>query len=232
MRKRAAYACSLLVAMTCLALMIATPAVADRYEDVVALADQIRNDNPALNINISTEDQRSTYQIGDKIVFNFTVNKDCYLTLIDIGTNGDVLVLFPNKFATDNKVRAAQKYRIPPEGGEYAFRLHGPSNRVERIKAIASLDPVLANAPALQQELRRPVEQEPGGTFLSIKNTEQVLQDVLAALNNMDTGKWSTAEVSFMVTEPAASPGTSGAPAPPATPAAPAPPAPPAVPGR
>jgi hypothetical protein len=199
--------CSILAAMSLLVMSTVVPCSAATYEDSVALADQIRNDNPGLSINLSTEDQRSAYAIGEKIVLTFSVSKDCYLTLIDIGTDGQALVLFPNKYHPDNKVQGGQQYRIPPEGSQYVFRLHGPANRPERIKAIASLEPVLANAPALQQELQRPVEQEPrGGTFLTIKNTEQVLTDILAALSNMDTSKWSTSEVLFQVNEAAATP--------------------------
>ncbi|MFA6222222.1 MAG: DUF4384 domain-containing protein [Desulfomonilaceae bacterium] len=222
MIRKVAFPGSLLVAVTCLIFLTATSAASATYEDVLALAGQIRNDNPGINVNIWTEDQRSAYQVGDKIVFNFTVDKDCYLTLIDIGTDGQVLILFPNKFDSDNKIQGGQQYRIPPQGSEYAFRLNGPANRVERVKAIASLDSVLANAPALQQELRRPVEQEPGGgTFITIKNKEQVLSDILAALNNIDTSKWSTAEVSFMVLDASAAPSAPGAPAPSPGPAPP-----------
>jgi hypothetical protein len=207
MSKMRVFMCSMLAAVSLLVMSTAVTCSAATYEDSVALADQIRNDNPGLSIDLSTSDQRSAYAIGEAIVLNFSVSKDCYLTLIDIGTDGQVLILFPNKYHPDNKVQGGQKYKIPPEGSQYVFRLHGPANRAERIKAIASLEPVLANAPALQQELQRPVEQEPrGGTFLSIKNTEQVLQDILAALTKMDTSKWGTGEVLFQVNEAATTP--------------------------
>jgi hypothetical protein len=83
----------------------------------------------------------SEYRIGDGIVVHFRANRDCYLTLLNIGTSGNLTILFPNGFHPDNRIRAERLYTIP--GPEYGFeyRLSGPPG-AERLKAIATLKPV------------------------------------------------------------------------------------------
>jgi hypothetical protein len=82
-----------------------------------------------------------SYRIGDKITFFFRSNRDCYLTLFNLGTSGSITVLFPNRLFQDNFIRANQTYSIPGEGYSFEYMLSGPVG-VERIKAIASTEKV------------------------------------------------------------------------------------------
>jgi hypothetical protein len=77
------------------------------------------------------------YRIGDKIVVYFRSDRDCYLTLFNIGTSGKLTVLFPNYLFQNNFVTANKIYAIPGTEYPFEYELSGPSG-VEKIKAIAT----------------------------------------------------------------------------------------------
>lgn len=77
------------------------------------------------------------YRIGDKVVVYFKPDKDCYLTLFNIGTSGKLTVLFPNRLFQNNFITANRIYAIPGEEYPFEYALSGPPG-VEKIKAIAT----------------------------------------------------------------------------------------------
>ena len=81
------------------------------------------------------------YEINEKIVFYVKADKNGYLTLLDIGPNGNITVIFPNKFHRENFVRADVTYQIPSPNYGFEFDVRGPAG-LERIKAIVTLDKV------------------------------------------------------------------------------------------
>jgi TolB-like protein len=99
----------------------------------------LKQDKPSFNIDIWTDKKR--YRVGEVIRFHFRSDRDCYLTLIDYDPNGNVKVLFPNRYYRDNFIRAGKTYTIP--GSEYGFRLNiEPPRGIEKIKAIATTEPL------------------------------------------------------------------------------------------
>ncbi len=84
---------------------------------------------------------KKNYRVGDSITFYFKTDRDCYLTLINIGTTGNITQLFPNKLHPDHSVKAGMRYRIP--GSDYGFELIvQPPGGTERIYALASTSPI------------------------------------------------------------------------------------------
>lgn len=173
---------------------------ADQVAELLAIADNIQNQTPGIGFQVWTEGDRTAYQVADQVAFGFTSDRDCYLCMINIGTTGKTTILFPNKWHPNNKIEGGKTYRIPPEGSDYAFKFMGPEG-TERIKVIASLEPVLANVQSLQEELRTPVEQgQPGGTFLNIKNPGLVLKDIGFVLGGTEPAKWAAVDLFLEVT--------------------------------
>jgi len=106
----------------------------DPFTRILAL----RQDKPRFNIDIWTNKKR--YRVGEAIRFYFRTDRGCYLTLIDYETNGNVKVLFPNRYCQDNFIRAGKTYTIP--SNEYGFKLIiEPPSGIEKIKAIATTEP-------------------------------------------------------------------------------------------
>jgi hypothetical protein len=84
---------------------------------------------------------KKDYEINEKIVFYVKADKNGYLTMLDVGPNGDITVIFPNKFHRDNFIRAGVTYQVPSPNYGFEFDVRGPAG-LERIKAIVTLNKV------------------------------------------------------------------------------------------
>jgi len=169
-------------------------------EDLLKLTKQIQNENPGIEFKLRTD--KDEYKVGEDVVIEFTADKDCYVALIDIGTSGRAIILFPNKWHPDNKVEKGKTYSIPATGSNFSFRVMGPGG-VEHIKALASVDPVLSKVQSLQEELKQPIETKPekGQVFLSMKDPGVVLKDIGIVFQKLDPSKWATADYAFKITD-------------------------------
>ena len=78
---------------------------------------------------------KNKYQIGDNIVFRVESDRDAFITLWAIHSNGEVGLLFPNNFHKE-KVSAGVTYEIP--ASNFKLEVQGPAG-LERIKVIATL---------------------------------------------------------------------------------------------
>jgi hypothetical protein len=173
-------------------------ALAQTADELIALADKIQNQDPGIGCEISTE--RDAYAIGERVTFEFKADKDCYLSIINIGTTGQTLILFPNKSHPDNKIQKDQVYKIPAENSDFAYKVIGPPG-TERVKVIASLEPLVGNLLSLQEELKVPVSQDtkPGAVFLSMKNPRVFFKDLAIEVSKMEPSKWAAVELKFDV---------------------------------
>ena len=91
----------------------------------------------------------STYQIGEELTLFVRTSHDAAVTIVNVDALGRTTRLFPNKFATDNRLRANQVYQVPGQGVPFKFRIGGPAG-VNLIKVIATTSsaPVLAGRSA------------------------------------------------------------------------------------
>ena len=88
----------------------------------------------------------NTYAIGEAVRLFVRVNKDTYLTVLNVGPTGNTTMLFPNAFQREARVRGGQTVEIPAAGSGAQFRVSGPVGR-ELIKVIASTRPSPLFAP-------------------------------------------------------------------------------------
>lgn len=58
---------------------------------------------------------------GDELDLTLKVSQDCYITLLNIDSDGNITMVFPNGFAKKSFVRAGQTVNIP---GDYNFNLN------------------------------------------------------------------------------------------------------------
>ncbi len=124
----------------CVARQAEVRAQAPVPTDPLARIANLKQDKPGFHIDIWTDKKR--YRIGEEIRFYFRTSRDCYLTLIDYETNGNVQVLFPNRYYQSHYVRAGKTYILP--GSEYGFKLIvEPPTGIEKIKAIATTEPLI-----------------------------------------------------------------------------------------
>ncbi len=92
-----------------------------------------------LGVKVWTDkgDENPTYYVGERIYVSFTVKKDCYVTVYDADSTGNVNILFPNPYHKDNLVRKGRVYTIPTSNYEYDLVIKGPTGD-EVIFAVAS----------------------------------------------------------------------------------------------
>ena len=74
-------------------------------------------DNPAspFGVEVWLGDGRTTYGLGERLSFQARSDRAGYLTLVDLGTDGTVAVLFPNGHDKDNRIAAGGTVRFPTE---------------------------------------------------------------------------------------------------------------------
>jgi hypothetical protein len=85
----------------------------------------------------STRGDGGVYRDGEYLVVNFFANRSCYLKIFHVDVNGDMSLIFPNRYFGANRVEGNRVYRIPDSSYPFRFRLHEPYG-VEYIKIIAS----------------------------------------------------------------------------------------------
>jgi len=132
--------------------------------------------------------EKKVYSPGEKIVFFFESDRDCNLTLIDIGSSGKVHMIFPNKYQTDNAVKANTKYEIPKgTNPEFVYKVLSPAGQ-DTIKAICTTKSASAISTATSYDR----EDFP---LLGIR--DEVLKDIAVQLNKLD--QQSYAQVDYTI---------------------------------
>lgn len=81
-------------------------------------------------------DSKDSYRIGEQFTLNVQAERDCYLTLLDVGTTGNVYVLLEN-----HPLRAGAPVNLsgPDESRQWVV---GPPAGIERLKAFFTVQAV------------------------------------------------------------------------------------------
>lgn len=152
----------------------------------------IQNPESEFQIELWVDREDSTYKIGDTVVFFFRSNRDCRLTLFNVATNGEVLIIFPNEYHKENQVKAGETYRIPPEGAKFLFRVKGPAGE-DVVKAIATLE----NIPLVSEEDFKQEES----FQIATKGEKTLAVEIADTLKPVDPKRWAEAEKVLKVVE-------------------------------
>ena len=83
----------------------------------------------------------NTYAVGERVRLFVQTNKDAYVTVLNVGPAGETTVLFPNRYQSDNLVRANTVTEVPDAAGRAHVTVTGPAG-AELIKVFASSRPV------------------------------------------------------------------------------------------
>jgi hypothetical protein len=86
---------------------------------------------------------KASYTHGEVMTITVTLPADGYLRLYGVDEKGGTALLFPNKWRTDDKVKAG-KLVLPDEGATYDFLLtlaDGQARTQERLHAVFSPEP-------------------------------------------------------------------------------------------
>ncbi|SLM27486.1 exported hypothetical protein [Desulfamplus magnetovallimortis] len=124
---------------------------------------------------------KHTYRAGASVRFFFTTNRDAYVTLVSIGTSGEVRILFPNRFSQNNYCTAGTTYTIPGENAPEKYVVTGPSG-TETVKIIAAQNQFSLSA--------SPYDYTKSAYPALAKTPEQVTKDIEVISTSESTGRY------------------------------------------
>ncbi len=104
-------------------------------------------ENPAQPFGLKLElmDGKTSFGLGEEIQFNIESDRDGYLTLVDLGTDGTVAMLLPNADDPAMRVRAGQRLEYP--GADLAFTALEPVGG-GMVRAFVTAEPLDISIPA------------------------------------------------------------------------------------
>jgi hypothetical protein len=95
-----------------------------------------------LSVDVWTDkDDGTNYYEGDPITIYFRASADCYITVYDLDTRGNINLIFPDDPSGKNYVHGGEIYMIPDKGDDFELTVDGPPGN-EHIVAAASVDMV------------------------------------------------------------------------------------------
>ena len=114
-------------------------ALSDSLDAIAQLKDMFGANAGHVTLNIS-EDGREKIRLGEELVFRATSPISGRLILLDINANGDVLLIFPNKYVSGDdvgKIRSGSTISVPSAGyGFTAFRAVEPVGKSRLIALV------------------------------------------------------------------------------------------------
>ncbi|MBI5251120.1 MAG: DUF4384 domain-containing protein [Desulfomonile tiedjei] len=152
------------------------------------------NGNYETNIKIQLFVDKTLVYPGDTVTVRFKADKDGYVTLINQGTSGKIIRLWPNEYSgMDNFVRADTERSFPAPTDQFDYVVNGPGG-VERIVAyaVSQKDGVLKEDDF--KRLTKDVFKEFKGTDFGLDDAFRKQISSLPA----DT-KWGTAQLNLCI---------------------------------
>lgn len=100
-------------------------------------------ENPAqpFNVSISLEDGKTSFGVGETVSFHATSSRDGYLTLVDLGTDGKVVMLFPNQHQPATRIKAGETLSFPTEEMGFELQIFPPAGR-GMVRAFVTPEPL------------------------------------------------------------------------------------------
>jgi len=126
--------------------------------------------DPGFTVDLRTHPDSRTFRDGEGIAIEITATRDSYLTVVNVRSDGEVAVLFPNRFDDDNRAPAGRTVRLPrpSRGFEIRARLDDDRDReYEQVLVIATLDPVPFHVEAPDDEMVPETDRNAGLTALN-----------------------------------------------------------------
>jgi len=157
--------------------------------DAKAEAEKIQNPGSEFQVQIWTERGNGKYGMGEDLVLLVKANRDAHLNVIDIGTSGKCMLLFPNDFHRSNLVLKDQIYRIPPEKAHFCLRT-GPPAGENYVKAIATLE----DFDCIKSRFL-----ESAGEFREIKEPAEAIRHLSSELQKLAPDHWAAAQVKITI---------------------------------
>ncbi len=111
------------------------------YAYTVKNLSRITNPRPPFRIHLWLQDEdRRDFWVGERIGFKVKSERDAYILIINVDTEGNFHIIFPNKYQKENLVRAGVIYSFP-DPHACGFQIGEPVGE-ELVKVIATDRPL------------------------------------------------------------------------------------------
>lgn len=150
-------------------------------------------DNPAqpFQLDFDFGAQDNSFGIGDLVEFHVHSERGGYLTIVDLGTDGSITVLFPNALDANNRIEPGQAFVLPTPAMQMEFRATPPAGR-GIVRAFLTEAPLGLTVDEGDPDLGRAVM-----AALSHAVGPAPVRDSRA----MPVGTWATASIAYEVTQ-------------------------------
>ena len=97
------------------------------------------NPAPSFDVEVFLDKGGATpvYAVGERIAISVRTDRDAYVYLYSLESDGSVTQILPNRFDEDNFLPAGQTRTYPPRNGGYVFNVDLPTG-LARVVAVAS----------------------------------------------------------------------------------------------
>ncbi len=82
------------------------------------------------------EDLSGTVAVGSTVAFDIKVNRPARVYVLDLSADGEMRLIFPNRFEDDNAIEGKGTIRLPGKGKRYEFKVGEPLG-LDTVKVIA-----------------------------------------------------------------------------------------------
>lgn len=192
---------------------VGEPEPPQRPADDNGLIDVVNPQAP-FEITIRTGEGKQIYQEGEQISFEVMAQRDCFLTLVTVDSQGKPTLLLPNAWQPQAFVRRGQVVRIPSPDAGFQFTVNPPHGETF-VKAIATPQPLrLRGVSTKRIEEKGFVELDQGVKAIGVERADrrQAESDEGVALSVLfESNQWATAELTLITHDPKESHTHSGA---------------------
>jgi len=101
--------------------------------------------DPGFELELWTRPGSHTYRDGESIAIEIASSRDCYLTVLNLHSDGAISLLLPNRYEGANHVSSGETFRLPGQSDGFEIRVQlSPDRRREReqLLVVATLEPV------------------------------------------------------------------------------------------
>ena len=90
---------------------------------------ELDNPAPTFELDFGFNSDDNSFGLGDLVEFHVRSERAGYLTIVDLGTDGSVTVLFPNELDASNRIEPGQAFVLPTPAMRMEFRATPPAGR-------------------------------------------------------------------------------------------------------
>ena len=133
---------------------------------------------------------KTIYHPGEKVKLSLRVTKDSYINVLNIDEDGNVYLLYPNKFITSNLIKSGEVFEFPGDT-KIDLKVVLPEGRKETMELIHII--ATKNAPLFRPE--ETVEMGGNEYFFNIGKSN----DVIRRLAKLNRDEWTMMVIPYCI---------------------------------